>query len=208
MATRIDAVQLIAEMEKNAAHLMCLAENMKQAALQVMAEKTFITNSQSGQKEVDENDSTLAMYLEKSIAKFKNRDEKTLFRSAGARSASSAIETTVRDFPSVSKLVNDMMQASFSILKKDITTVGGFTKRQLKGMAELAKMIAIGIKEETLSDETVEYSLGRLKSMPEEFIVVIKKIAELEMEKVWNAIIGVLWNAIETAIGFKLPIPS
>lgn len=61
MTTRIDAAQLIIEMKKNAANLMQLAEEMKQAAFQVMAERTFVP-LKSDQKEA-KNDLALAMHF-------------------------------------------------------------------------------------------------------------------------------------------------
>lgn len=101
-----------------------------------------------------------------------------------------------------------MIQAASNIIERDIPIITDFVRRQLEGVAEFAKMIAVGIQEETIRKESRDFFLKGLKDKPGDLKEALTEIFKAEIAKAWNAMVGVLWTAIETAIGFKLPIPS
>jgi hypothetical protein len=43
---------------------------------------------------------------------------------------------------------------------------------------------------------------------PFNFAKTLRGLLMVTIEKVWNAIVGVIWKAIETATGIALPIPD
>jgi hypothetical protein len=105
------------------------------------------------------------------------------------------------------QLVTDMKTAASGILKADVATFRGFSERQLKAIAQQAKLVATGIATKQITEETEQFFLDGLEDMALSFVRTLRGLLMVTVEKVWNAIVGVLWNAISKAANVVLPVP-
>lgn len=113
--------------------------------------------------------------------------------------------TTPIDIPA---LINEMKSAASDVLDKDVTTLRGFSERQLKAIAKQAELVAKGIASGEITEETREFFLDSLEEMALNFVKTLRGLLTITIEKVWNAVVGVLWKAIEAATGFELKSPD
>ena len=104
----------------------------------------------------------------------------------------------------VGQLIADIKTVASEVIEKDITTVKGFSERQVKAIAQQAALVSSGILSGEITDETREFFLDGLKDMSKNFVKVLHGLAMVTVEKTWNAIVGVLWDTIETATGISL----
>jgi len=107
----------------------------------------------------------------------------------------------------VDQLVKDMKAAATSVLQTDVTTVRGFSERQLKAIAQQAKFVAKGIAAKEITEETREFFLDGLEDMALSFAKTLRGLLMVTIEKVWNAVVGVIWNAIAKATNLTLAVP-
>lgn len=105
------------------------------------------------------------------------------------------------------QLVKDMQDAATGVLQKDVATVQGFSKRQLDAIALQGHVVATGIATGNISGELQQFFLDGLKDMVRSFVRTLHGLLMVTIEKVWNAVVGVLWNAISKATGLVLPAP-
>ncbi len=102
------------------------------------------------------------------------------------------------------QLINDMKDAATQILNKDVTTLRGFSERQIKAIAQQSELVATGIVSGQITEETREFFLDSIEDMALNFAKTLRGLLMITIEKVWNAIVGVVWNAIEAATGLNL----
>ncbi|MFT6268502.1 MAG: hypothetical protein ACJAVV_001316 [Alphaproteobacteria bacterium] len=93
------------------------------------------------------------------------------------------------------------------ITGKDASTLKGFTKRQMKGLAKQSKLIALGVSTGEFDDEMRDFFLANLKKTTLNFAKSFVGMMLVTIEKIWNAVVGVLWGAINKATGLGLAIP-
>lgn len=105
------------------------------------------------------------------------------------------------------KLVTDMKNAASGVLKADVSTFRGFSERQLEAIAQQAEFVAAGIATGQITKETEQFFLDGLEDMTLSFVKTLRGLLMVTIEKVWNAIIGVLWEAISKAANIALPVP-
>ncbi len=109
----------------------------------------------------------------------------------------------------VDKLVSAMKLAASDVLKTDVTTLRGFSERQVKAIAQQAAFVELGIRTGQITDETKDFFLDGLEDMALNFAKTLRGLLMVTIEKVWNAVVGVLWTAIRESIpGIVLPIPT
>ena len=106
----------------------------------------------------------------------------------------------------ITKLVDDMKAAASEVLQKDVTTLRGFSERQVKAIAQQTKLVAAGIASGQITEETREFFLDSLEDMALNFAKTLRGLLMVTVEKVWNALVGVLWKAIGAATGIALPV--
>lgn len=102
------------------------------------------------------------------------------------------------------KLINDMKNAATDILNKDVTTLRGFSERQITAIAQQSELIALGIASGQITDETQEFFLNSIEDMALNFAKTLRGLLMVTIEKVWNAVVGVIWKAIEASTGLNL----
>ena len=110
----------------------------------------------------------------------------------------------IRDID-VSQLVDDMKTAASEVLEHDVTTLRGFSERQVKAIAQQTKLVAAGIASGQITEETREFFLDSLEDMALNFAKTLRGLLMVTIEKVWNAVVGVIWKTIAAATGIALP---
>jgi hypothetical protein len=108
----------------------------------------------------------------------------------------------------VTQLVNDIKNAASQVLNKDVSTLRGFSERQVKAIAQQTAFVEAGILTGGITDETKDFFLDSLEDMALNFVKTLRGLMMVTIEKVWNAVIGVIWKAIESATGIILPTPD
>lgn len=108
----------------------------------------------------------------------------------------------------IEKLAADIKAAATGILKTDVTAIRGFSDRQVKAIAMQTELVAKGIAARQITNETRDFFLDSLEDMALSFVKTLRGLLMVTIEKVWNAVVGVIWNAISTATGLVLPQPS
>ena len=108
----------------------------------------------------------------------------------------------------INALFNDMKSAASDVLDKDVTTLRGFSERQLKGIAQQTALVAQGIASGQITDETKDFFLDSLEDMAHNFANTLRGLMMVTIEKVWNAVVGVIWKAIEGVTGLVIPLPA
>lgn len=98
-------------------------------------------------------------------------------------------------------LIHNLKKAASDILRKDVSTLRGFERNQVKALGQHAKLIAVGIVSGDIDEDLRNFFIDGLESMALNFVRVLKGLLEVTIEKVWNAVVNVLIKAIETAIG-------
>jgi FMN-dependent NADH-azoreductase len=107
----------------------------------------------------------------------------------------------------VNQLFNDIVGAASGVLNKDVTTVQGFAKSQIQAIAHQAYLIAAGIKDGSIGADLQAYFLDNLEEMAKSFAYTLVGILTVVLEKIFNAVVAVLWKAVGTAAGVALPVP-
>ena len=103
-------------------------------------------------------------------------------------------------------LVEDIKSSSSEILGKDITAVRGFSSRQLDGIADQTVLIASGIASGEITVATRDFFLNQLAELAHNFVNTLVGLIVATIEKLWNAIVSILWKAISNATGMVLPV--
>jgi len=92
------------------------------------------------------------------------------------------------------------------ILNEDIRHHAAFAERQAKMLATQAAMITRATIAGELDTDSQAFFLDDLKRLTANLARTLVGLTILTIEKAWNAIVGVLWGAINTALqGAGLP---
>ena len=108
----------------------------------------------------------------------------------------------------IDRLVIDIKTAASAVISQDVTELRGFSERQVKALAKQAQMIATGIVKKEIDDDLQDFFLDSLEDMALNFVKTLRGLLMVTIEKVWNAVISVIWQAIESATGVKLGAPA
>lgn len=105
----------------------------------------------------------------------------------------------------IESLVAEMKGAATQILGDDIASIRGFSERQMRAIAQQAKFVEQGIINGQITEETRDFFLDNLKDLVRGFVRTLQGLVIVTMEKLWNAIVGVIWRAIKAATNAILP---
>lgn len=108
----------------------------------------------------------------------------------------------------IDQLVSDMKTAASGVLKADVSMLRGFSERQLKAIAQQAALVSTGIATKQITEETEQFFLDGLEDMALSFAKTLRGLIMVTVEKVWNAIVGVIWSAISKVANVVLPVPE
>jgi hypothetical protein len=104
-------------------------------------------------------------------------------------------------------LVAQIQTAATAVIKKDVTTLQGFSAQQVNAIAQQAVLVSAGIADGSITDETQVFFLDSLKEMVRSFVNTLAGLVAVTIEETWNAIVGVIWAAIGKATGLALMVP-
>jgi hypothetical protein len=109
----------------------------------------------------------------------------------------------------LNKLINDMIGAVSGIAKKDITLIEGFSKSQMQKIAEqtvwFAEADGMGMFDN--NKPLRDHFLKGIEEVTRLCAKTLVAIAAITVEKIWNALVGVVWGALDAAVGIALPRP-
>lgn len=106
----------------------------------------------------------------------------------------------------IDQLIADIKDVATQVLNADISTVRGFSERQVKAIAQQAAYVAAGIACGEITEETRDFFLDSIEDMADNFVKTLRGLASVTIEKIWNGVIGVIWKAISGATGLVIPI--
>ena len=101
-------------------------------------------------------------------------------------------------------LVTQIQTAATAAIGKDVTALSGFSSQQLTAIAQQAVVVSAGIADGSITGETREFFLDSLKEMVRSFVNTLAGLVTVVIEQTWNAIVGVIWDAIGKAAGLAL----
>ena len=104
----------------------------------------------------------------------------------------------------VNKLATDIKTAATKVLGQDISTYRGFSEDQVKAITEHAALIEHGIQSGGITEATQDYFLDSLEDMTLNFVKTLRGLLMVTIEKVWNAIVNVLWKTLGQAVGINI----
>jgi len=99
------------------------------------------------------------------------------------------------------QIIEEIKLAAKGVLSKDISTMRGFSERQLRALAQQTEMVGKGLLTGDIGQDLKDFFLDSLEDMALNFVKTLKGMLQVTIEKVWNAIVGVLWDAIERISG-------
>ncbi|MES9903502.1 MAG: hypothetical protein ABW168_12615 [Sedimenticola sp.] len=108
----------------------------------------------------------------------------------------------------IEQLMSDIKTAASQVINQDVAVLRGFSERQLKALAKQTELIAKGVASGDIDEDLRDFFLDSLEDMALNFVKTLRGLLLVTIEKVWNAIIGVIWNAIGAATGLTLSAPS
>lgn len=105
-------------------------------------------------------------------------------------------------------IINNIKTAVSAVIDKDITIVEGFSERQLKLIAHQTALVGQGIAAGQITGATKDFFLDQLVDMANNFARTLTGLVLATIEKVWHAIVTVIWQAIATITGVPLVPPA
>ncbi|WKD51464.1 hypothetical protein [Microbulbifer spongiae] len=108
----------------------------------------------------------------------------------------------------VNQLISNIKDTASTIIAHDITEIRGFSERQLSALALQAQLITKAILNREINEDLRDYFLDSLEDMALNFAKTLRGLLAVTIEKVWNAIVGVLWSAIEACTGISLKVAN
>ena len=107
----------------------------------------------------------------------------------------------------INQLMVDMSEAASQVINQDVSVLRGFSERQLKALAKQAELIAKGVLSGDIDDDLRDFFLDSLEDMALNFAKTLRGLLMVTIEKVWNALVGVLLGAVSAATGIDLAAP-
>ncbi len=110
-----------------------------------------------------------------------------------------------------SAIGHDIVSKVGTILGSDLTIYVSFAQQQAKLLAKQAAWIAEATISKEITAKERDYFLKDLKELSLNFVRTIVALTALTIEKIWNAIVGTLWGAMNSALdaaGIPISIPT
>jgi len=104
------------------------------------------------------------------------------------------------------QILGDMLGAANASLNADLTTMGGYAEAKAQAIANQASMIGTYYASGQITEVEAQHFLDGLQDMVTSFVNTVEGLALIDVEKAWNAMIGVLWDAIGSATGGALTL--
>jgi hypothetical protein len=108
----------------------------------------------------------------------------------------------------VQNLLAELEAAARGVLGADLAALRQFSAQQLEALARQGVLIAAGVADGSIDAALRAGLLQELGEMTRSFVNTVAGLLLLLAERLWNALIAVLWGAIGAASGVPLPLPS
>ena len=105
----------------------------------------------------------------------------------------------------INQLILDIKNTVTELLNKDVETVRGFSARQVTGMANQAALVASGISTGQITEATRDFFLDQLVELAKNFVNTLVGLVIATIEKLWNAVVKVIWDTISRITGSVIP---
>ena len=100
----------------------------------------------------------------------------------------------------VTNIINEIKDIASGILEKDISTVRGFSERQVEAIAKQTVISQEGIANGDIDEDLREFFLDGLEAMALNFVNTLKGILMVTLEKLWNALVNFLYKAVGVVV--------
>src|SRR5690606_27917925 len=100
----------------------------------------------------------------------------------------------------VTTIITDIKNIASDILEKDVSVVRGFSERQVEAIAKQTVLNQKGVENGDNVEELRELILDGLEAMALDFVIAIKGILAVTLEKLWNALVNFLYKAVGIVI--------
>ncbi len=101
---------------------------------------------------------------------------------------------------SVATITTDIKDIASEVLQKDISTIRGFSERQVEAIAKQTVLIQKGVENGDIDEELREFFLDGLEAMALNFVNTLKGILMVTLEKLWNALVKFLYKAVGVVV--------
>ncbi len=100
-------------------------------------------------------------------------------------------------------LLQDIVGAVKGIVDEDWPRIAGFARTQSRMLANHAAMISAARATGSLrhDDEGFAFFISQLEAMTRNFAQAVAAQTAVTLERAWNAVVGVIWGAINAALG-------
>jgi hypothetical protein len=105
----------------------------------------------------------------------------------------------------INQLIIDIKNTVSGLLNKDIETVRGFSARQLTGISNQTALVASGITTGQITEATRDFFLDQLVELARNFVNTLVGLVIATIERLWNAVVKVIWDTISRVTGTIIP---
>jgi hypothetical protein len=96
---------------------------------------------------------------------------------------------------------NSVLEQTQEVVQTDIAEISGFSKDQMEDIAEYSLMVAKGLANGDVPIARKNRYANQIKGMVSNFLNVMVGVTAILIEKLWNAIVGVLQKLIKKVAG-------
>ena len=100
----------------------------------------------------------------------------------------------------VAAIISELKAIASNILEKDISTVRGFSERQVEAIARQTVIIQQGVLSGEIDADLREFFLDGLEAMALNFVNTLKGIMMVTLEKLWNALVNFLYKTVGVVV--------
>ncbi len=101
---------------------------------------------------------------------------------------------------SVATIITDIKDIAAGGLEKDISTIRGFSERQVEALAKQTVLIQKGVESGDIDEDLRGFFLDGLEAMALNFVNTLKGILRVTLEKLWNALVKFLYKAVGVVV--------
>lgn len=101
---------------------------------------------------------------------------------------------------SVATIITEIKDIASGVLEKDISTIRGFSERQVEAIAKQTVLIQKGVENGDIDEDLREFFLDGLEAMALNFVNTLKGILMVTLEKLWNALVKFLYKAVGVVV--------
>lgn len=112
--------------------------------------------------------------------------------------------------PTADEFLAALNSTVLPIIQKDGAAISAFGKRQLEALRDQVILVAEGVAAGDYKgrQKLLDHHLHMLNVLAQNFALTCAGLAVITIERVWNALVGVIWDMLDRAAGFALPRPS